>query len=122
MKKKKFFFPPFLANASHQMQRIIFFTDNCLLSLQFAVCLYREIMMAGRKLGAKNVGRSAVDCLRIERAVPQFGKELTSFISPKESGLIHWVQLGKVRRKPRGAGIFSKTMVCMKLEHFFLGC
>lgn len=62
---------------------------------EFAVCLYREIMMAGRKLGAKNVGRSAVDCLRIERAVPQFGKELTSFISPKESGLMHWVQLGK---------------------------
>jgi len=53
-------------------------------------------MEAGRKLGARNVGYSAVDCLRIERSVAQLGKELTSFITPREVGLMQLVQLDKV--------------------------
>ncbi|KAK2554794.1 Pyruvate dehydrogenase phosphatase regulatory subunit [Acropora cervicornis] len=62
---------------------------------QFAVCLYRDVMEAGRKLGATNVGYSAIDCLRIERSVAQLGKELTSFITPREAGLMQLVQLDK---------------------------
>lgn len=62
---------------------------------EFAVCLYRDLMEAGRKLGATNVGYSAVDCLRIERSVAQLGKELTSFITPREAGLMQLVQLEK---------------------------
>ncbi|XP_067053975.1 pyruvate dehydrogenase phosphatase regulatory subunit, mitochondrial-like [Acropora muricata] len=62
---------------------------------QFAVCLYRDVMEAGRKLGATNVGYSAIDCLRIERSVAQLRKELTSFITPREAGLMQLVQLDK---------------------------
>ncbi|XP_074618292.1 pyruvate dehydrogenase phosphatase regulatory subunit, mitochondrial-like isoform X5 [Acropora palmata] len=62
---------------------------------EFAVCLYRDVMEAGRKLGATNVGYSAIDCLRIERSVAQLGKELTSFITPREAGLMQLVQLDK---------------------------
>ncbi|XP_068739509.1 pyruvate dehydrogenase phosphatase regulatory subunit, mitochondrial-like [Montipora capricornis] len=87
---------------------------------EFAVCLYREIMMAGRKLGAKNVGRSAVDCLRIERAVPQFGKELTSFISPKESGLMHWVQLGKKQDFFRETSTSRRQIFSIKRRSWYL--
>lgn len=53
-------------------------------------------MKTGRELGAKNVGRLAIDCLRIDRVVPKMGSELTSFISPWEAGLGDRVHLDKV--------------------------
>ena len=53
-------------------------------------------METGRDLSVTNVGRSAVDCLRIESGIPQMGSELTSFVTPKEAGLMDWVQLHKV--------------------------
>ena len=68
--------------------------------MQFAVCLYRDLIEAGRGLGVKNAGRSAVDCLRIERVIPQMGSELTSFITPWEAGIEDRVQLNKVQCKP----------------------
>ena len=64
--------------------------------IQFAVCLYRDLMKAGKGLGVRNAGRSAVDCLRIERVIPQMGSELTSFITPWEAGIKDSVQLNKV--------------------------
>lgn len=64
--------------------------------VQFAFCLYRELMKAGRDLGVRNVGLHAVDCLRIERVIPKMGSELTSFVTPREAGLMDWVQLNKV--------------------------
>lgn len=54
-------------------------------------------MNTGRELGSKNVGRFAIDCLRIDRVVPKMGSELTSFISPWEAGLGDRVHLDKVR-------------------------
>ena len=54
-------------------------------------------MNTGRELGATNVGRLAIDCLRIDRVVPKMGSELTSFISPWEAGLGDRVHLDKVR-------------------------
>lgn len=54
-------------------------------------------MNTGRELGSKNVGRLAIDCLRIDRVVPKMGSELTSFISPWEAGLGDRVHLDKVR-------------------------
>lgn len=54
-------------------------------------------MNTGRELRAKNVGRLAIDCLRIDRVVPKMGSELTSFISPWEAGLGDRVHLDKVR-------------------------
>ena len=54
-------------------------------------------MKTGRELGAKNVGRLAIDCLRIDRVVPKMGSELTPFISPWETGLGDRVHLEKVR-------------------------
>ena len=54
-------------------------------------------MKTGRELGAMNVGRLAIDCLRIDRFVPKMGSELTSFISPWEAGLGDRVHLDKVR-------------------------
>lgn len=64
--------------------------------VQFAVCLYRDLMEAGRDLGARNAGRSVVDCLRIERVIPQIGSEMTSFVTPWEAGMKDRVQLDKV--------------------------
>ena len=54
-------------------------------------------MKTGRELGAMNVGRLAIDCLRIDRVVPKMESELTSFISPWEAGLGDRVHLDKVR-------------------------
>ena len=54
-------------------------------------------MKTGRELGAKNVSRLAIDCLRIDRVVPKMGSELTSFINPWEAGLGDRVHLDKVR-------------------------
>lgn len=54
-------------------------------------------MNTGRELGSKNVGRWAIDCLRIDRVVPKMGSELTPFISPWETGLGDRVHLEKVR-------------------------
>ena len=54
-------------------------------------------MEAGRGLGVRNAGRSAVDCLRIERVIPQMGSEMSPFITPWEAGLGDKVQLNKVR-------------------------
>jgi len=62
---------------------------------EFAVCLYRDLMAAGRDLGVRNAGRSVVDCLRIERVIPQMGSELSSFITPSEAGIMDRVQLNK---------------------------
>lgn len=56
-------------------------------------------MNTGRELGAKNVGRLAIDCLRLDRVVPKMGSELTSFISPWEAGLGDRVHLDKVRKQ-----------------------
>ena len=64
--------------------------------MQLAVCLYRDLMKAGRDLGVRNAGRSVVDCLRIERVIPQVGGELSSFITPREAGIMERVQLNKV--------------------------
>lgn len=64
--------------------------------MQFAVCLYRDLMAAGRDLGVRNAGRSVVDCLRIERVIPQMASELSSFITPSEAGIMDRVQLNKV--------------------------
>ena len=64
--------------------------------VQFAVCLYRDLMEAGKDLGVRNAGRSVVDCLRIERVIPQMGSELSSFITPWEAGITDRVQLNKV--------------------------
>lgn len=62
---------------------------------ELAVCLYRDLMEAGRDLGVRNAGRSVVDCLRIERVIPQVGGELSSFITPREAGIMERVQLNK---------------------------
>lgn len=62
---------------------------------EFAVCLYQDLMNTGRELGSKNVGRLAIDCLRIDRVVPKMGSELTPFISPWETGLGDRVHLEK---------------------------
>lgn len=67
--------------------------------MQFAVCLYRDLMEAGKDLGVRNAGRSAVDCLRIERVIPQMGSELKSFVTPWEAGIEDRVQLNKVECK-----------------------
>ena len=64
--------------------------------MQLAVCLYRDLMEVGRGLGVRNAGRSVVDCLRIERVIPQMGSELSSFITPREAGIMERVQLNKV--------------------------
>lgn len=64
--------------------------------MQLAVCLYRDLMEAGRDLGVRNAGRSVVDCLRIERVIPQVGGELSSFITPREAGIMERVHLNKV--------------------------
>ena len=56
-------------------------------------------METGRDLGVRNAGRSVVDCLRIERVVPQMGSELSSFTTPCEAGLMDKVHLNKVRFK-----------------------
>lgn len=64
--------------------------------MQLAVCLYRDLMEAGRDLGVRDAGRSVVDCLRIERVIPQVGGELSSFITPREAGIMERVQLNKV--------------------------
>ena len=53
-------------------------------------------MEAGRDLGIRNAGRSVVDCLRIERLIPQMGSEMTSYVTPWEAGVKDRVQLNKV--------------------------
>ena len=53
-------------------------------------------MEAGRDLGIRNAGRSVVDCLRIERLIPQMGSEMTSFVTPCEAGVKDRVDLNKV--------------------------
>ena len=53
-------------------------------------------MEAGRDLGVRNAGRSVVDCLRIERVIPQLGSELSSFVTPREAAIMERVQLNKV--------------------------
>ncbi|KAJ7384995.1 hypothetical protein OS493_018684 [Desmophyllum pertusum] len=80
--------------------RTSFFGDQendwkLLVPSEFAVCLYRDLMEAGRDLGARNAGRSVVDCLRIERVIPQIGSEMTSFVTPWEAGMKDRVQLDK---------------------------
>lgn len=80
---------------NHFLVRILFI-NALFVFKQFAVCLYRDLMEAGRELSVRNVGRSAVDCLRIERGIPQMGSELTSFVTPKEAGLMDWVRIQKV--------------------------
>lgn len=67
--------------------------------LQFAVSLYREMMEAGRDLGVRNAGHSVLDGLRIERLIPQMGKEMTSFVTPREAGVMDRVQVNKVTMK-----------------------
>lgn len=62
---------------------------------EFAVCLYRDLMEVGRDLGVRNVGRLAVECLRIDSVIPQMGSELSSFITPREAGMMDRVQLNK---------------------------
>ena len=64
--------------------------------MQFAVCLYRDLMEAGKDLGVRNAGRLVVDCLRVERVIPQMGNELSSFITPRQAGIMDRVQLNKV--------------------------
>lgn len=53
-------------------------------------------MEAGRDLGIRNAGHSVLDGLRIERLIPQMGKEMTSFVTPREAGVMDRVQLDKV--------------------------
>lgn len=66
-----------------------------LVPVEFAVSLYREMMEAGRDLGVRNAGQSVLDGLRIERLIPQMGKEMTSFVTPREAGVMDRVQLNK---------------------------
>lgn len=54
------------------------------------------MMEAGRDLGIRNAGHSVLDGLRIERLIPQMGKEMTSFVTPREAGVMDRVQLDKV--------------------------
>lgn len=56
-------------------------------------------MEVGRDLGVRNVGRLAVECLRIDSVIPQMGSELSSFITPREAGMMDRVQLNKVGAK-----------------------
>ena len=78
-------------------------------------------MEAGRKLGATNVGYSAVDCVRIERSVAQLGKELTSFITPREAGLMQLVQLDKVGLiKISCLSINNMATFCSLILHYLL--
>ena len=78
-------------------------------------------MEAGRKLGATNVGYSAVDCLRIERSVAQLGKELTSFITAREAGLMQLVQLDKVGPiKISCLSINNIATFCSLILHYLL--
>lgn len=90
---------------------------------EFAFCLYRELMKAGRDLGVRNVGLHAVDCLRIERVIPKMGSELTSFVTPREAGLMDWIQLnksdnfiGKQALLEAQAQHQNKHLVCVTLQ------
>ena len=87
--------------------------------MQFAVCLYRDLMEAGRDLGVSNAGRSAVDCLRIERVIPQMGSEMTTFITPWEAGIKERVQLNKVQCKFKQSVPFAKLIAYLIYRRFW---
>lgn len=57
------------------------------LPVEQALSVYDRLGAAGAALGAANVGHRALDSLRIEKAVPMWGPDLTPDVTPLDAGL-----------------------------------
>ncbi len=62
---------------------------------EFAAHVYEHILAAGRDCGLAHAGFHALDSLRIEKAYPHWGSDVTTEDSPLEAGLMSAVDLAK---------------------------
>ncbi len=81
--------------------------------LEAQIDLYDAIHAAGAAFGLRDVGARAAETLRLEKLYPRFGTELTSEVTPHETGQGCFVDLEKgdfvgrdaLRARPEGARI-----------------
>ena len=57
--------------------------------------LWEELLRAGRDFGLKPYGLSAMQTLRLEKAYPLYGKDISEDITPFHVGLDRWVRFEK---------------------------
>ncbi len=57
------------------------------------VALYHAVWAAGRDLGIADFGLYAMNSLRMEKAYPGWGAELTNEVTPVEAGMLRFVRL-----------------------------
>ncbi|KAK9745982.1 Aminomethyltransferase folate-binding domain [Popillia japonica] len=62
---------------------------------EYALHVYYRLMTVGRDYGARDVGTLTQRFMRIERFIPFWGEELTSFTTPFEAGNSYIVSLDK---------------------------
>jgi pyruvate dehydrogenase phosphatase regulatory subunit len=62
---------------------------------EYALHVYDRLMYVGRDYGAKDVGTLTQRFMRIERFIPFWAEELTSFVTPFEAGMGSYVHLKK---------------------------
>jgi dimethylglycine dehydrogenase len=71
--------------------------------------LYEEILVQGKSFGLRHFGSRALMSMRVEKAFPSWGSDITSDYGPFESGLGRFVRLdkpdfiGKTETQKRGA-------------------
>lgn len=71
--------------------------------IEYQLGLYDALMKAGETLGIRNFGLRAMDSLRMEKAYPMWGHELTCENTPIEGGLSFFVKTEERRFTGRDA-------------------
>ncbi|KAJ8943982.1 hypothetical protein NQ318_013563 [Aromia moschata] len=74
---------------------------------EYALHVYYKLMSVGRDYGARDVGTLTQRFMRIERFIPFWAEELTSFITPFEAGNGYIVKLDK------GYGFAAEKLICL---------
>jgi dimethylglycine dehydrogenase len=85
------------------------------------VALYAAVRTAGEAFGIADFGLYAMNSLRMEKAYPGWGAELTNEITPVEAGMLRFVKLDHefvgreavVATRERGA---STHLVCLQVD------
>ena len=57
--------------------------------------LWRRLMKAGEDFGARPMGMDALELVRVERGVPEYGREMTEDHNPLEANLLGFISFSK---------------------------
>lgn len=88
---------------------------------EYAIHVYSKLMDIGKDYGVRDVGILTQRFMRIERFIPFWAEELTTFVTPFEAGKYHSVKLEVNSLKRRNKNFVNYAKIVPLQKEYFIG-